>query len=40
VGAFDTPTARRKQNDEYAADARYRMRDFDETLRARLGETK
>lgn len=30
TGAFDTPVSRRRQNDEYAADARRRMNDFAE----------
>jgi hypothetical protein len=32
VGAFDTPAARRKQSDEYANDARDRLRDFHERI--------
>lgn len=34
VGAFDTPLARRRHDDEYAADARRRLRDLDEALAA------
>lgn len=33
-GAFDTPVARRHMGDEFAQDARRRLRDFDEALRA------
>jgi hypothetical protein len=33
-GAFDSPMMRRKLDDEFSADARKRLRDFDETLRA------
>ena len=33
-GAFDTPASRRRQNDEYAIDARKRLHEFDETLTA------
>lgn len=32
IGAFDTPLARRKQGDEFAEDARLRLRDFGEAL--------
>lgn len=32
AGAFDTPLARRRIDDEYAADARQRMRDIAEKL--------
>lgn len=32
-GAFDTPLSRRKQPDEYAADARNRMNSFNDTAR-------
>ncbi len=31
-GAFDTPVARRKQDDEFASDARRRMREFNEVI--------
>lgn len=32
VGAFDNPVARRHREDEYAIDARWRMREFAETM--------
>lgn len=37
-GAFDTPQMRRAINDEYAEDARKRLRDFDEPIRALLSQ--
>jgi Lar family restriction alleviation protein len=40
VGAFDTPAARRKQSDEYANDARDRLRDFHERITHWLRENE
>jgi hypothetical protein len=34
IGAFDTPLARRRFNDEYAIDARKRLREFNDLLAA------
>jgi len=38
VGAFDTPISRRKLDDEYATDARQRLRDFSEQFPAAYAE--
>lgn len=38
VGAFDTPVARRKQDDEYARDARRRLCVFDASFQAFMKE--
>lgn len=38
VGAFDTPVARRAQSDEFAEDARNRLRLFDERIRQELSD--
>lgn len=35
-GAFDTPVSHRKDNSDYAEDARKRMADFNEAMRATL----
>lgn len=36
-GAFDTPISRRRTSDEFADDARQRMRELDEAIRNHLG---
>jgi hypothetical protein len=40
VGAFDTPAARRRQSDEYANDARDRLREFNERITHWLRENE
>ena len=40
TGAFDTPQMRRQMPDEYSEDARKRMRDFDEIIRAALAQRR